>query len=90
MAPVKEVDQSQCSLEGRFWLDMLLRQGSRALSLPPSLLVHQAELEFLLGRVFAGRPHLPANVALAEQLSLNWCISKSRQIGIAFDEGALK
>ena len=55
-------------------------------SLPPRLKVYQGELEDLLGKVFAGRQRRPENFPLAQQLSLNWCMSKCRQVGISMDE----
>lgn len=56
--------------------------GNWVLSLPPGLRVHQQELEQLLGKVFAGRPHSQENLQLAKQMSLNWCFSKCRQTGV--------
>jgi hypothetical protein len=55
-------------------------------NLPPGLSAYQGELEGLLGKVFSGRPQSPQNLELAQQLTLNWCISKCRKIGIEVEE----
>lgn len=60
--------------------------GSWVLALPAKLRKHQDELELLLGRVFAGRPRCPENLELAQQLTLNWCISKCRKQGITLED----
>lgn len=60
--------------------------GAWVLSLPPNLRMYQGELEALLGKVFSNSPMLPENLALAQQMSLNWCQSKCRQVGITFEE----
>ena len=60
--------------------------GGWVLRLPPSLKVHQSELEHLLGKVFSGRPSSLENLALAQQMSLNWCQSKCRQNGVSLDD----
>lgn len=59
--------------------------GSWTVRLPPILREHQDELEFLLWKVFNGRLRSPENIALAQQLSLNWCASKCRQTGVSFE-----
>ena len=56
--------------------------GDWTLHLPPTLQQHQRELEVLLRKVFNNRPRSPENIALAKQMSLNWCASKSRQLDI--------
>lgn len=67
-------------------LDILSENGTGwVLSLPPTLQEFQPELEALLGKVFSQRQH-PENLALAQQMSLNWCRSKCRQVGINFEE----
>jgi hypothetical protein len=67
-------------------LDILSADGSDwVVSLPPTLKEYQGELEALLGKVFSQRQH-PENLALAQQMSLNWCQSKCRQVGISFEE----
>lgn len=65
--------------------------GGWIVSLPPDLKVYQDELEALLGRVFSGNnQRLPENFALAQQMSLNWCMSKCREVGISFEESLSK
>jgi hypothetical protein len=68
--------------EGRLWFELLRSADVDGLSLPPSLNDYQEELELLLGRVFSGRPRLPENLALALQMSLNWCAVKCRELGL--------
>ena len=60
--------------------------GGWILDLPPSLQPHQPELEQMLGKVFTGRPSNTENLALAQQMSINWCLSKCRQNGWSFDD----
>ena len=60
--------------------------GSWVLSVPVSLHAHKSELESLINKVFANRPQSPDNVALAKQLSLNWCVSKCKQVGLPPEE----
>jgi hypothetical protein len=60
--------------------------GAFVLALPPRLKGDQSELEFMLGKVFSGRGSSPDNLALAQQLSLNWCESKARLHGLSFEE----
>lgn len=59
--------------------------GAWVLNLPPRLRDYQSELEALLGRVFAGKQSRD-NFELAQQMTINWCVSKYRKIGIAPDE----
>jgi hypothetical protein len=67
-------------------LDILSAEGSSwVVSLPPTLQQYQSELEALIGKVFSQRQQ-PENLALAQQMSLNWCRSKCRQVGISFEE----
>ncbi len=72
-----------------FFLDVIA-QGNNCdrwvLNLPPRLRVYQNEIEGLLGKVFSGRPKSPDNLELAQQMTLNWCISKCSKIGIKFDD----
>ncbi len=56
--------------------------GTYVLTLPGSLQGEQHELEQMLYRLFAGRIQSPYNVALAQQLSLNWCASKVKKNGL--------
>ena len=60
--------------------------GNFVLTLPPLLKDYECELQGLLNKVFSGRPSSPENLALAQQLSLNWCFSKIRQKGLSLDE----
>jgi hypothetical protein len=60
--------------------------GSWILALPPKLRPHQPELESMLGKVFSGRRSSPDNLALAQQLSLNWCMSKAKLQGMSFED----
>ena len=82
------VTDSQESGSYREVLSLNERDGW-VVSLPPALRLYQRELEDLLGKVFAGRPNLPANVALAQQMSLNWCVSKCHEVGISFEDSWL-
>lgn len=86
MTPVAELKQQPADLEGRLWLEMLANNGADTMyQLPSQLRIHEAELEQLLGKVFRGRPRGPENIDLARQMYLNWCLSKSNQLGITFD-----
>ena len=40
------------------------------------------ELEQMLCRILGDRDNSSANLALAEQLSINWCISKAKKNGL--------
>jgi len=60
--------------------------GSWILSLPADLKQHQPELERLLFKVFNNLPKSPDNVALAKQMSINWCVSKCKQNGLRFED----
>lgn len=70
-----------------YFEDILTQSGGSqwTLSLPQQLKSHQHELESLLNKVFRGRCS-PENLSLAQQLALNWCMSKCRQDGLSFDE----
>lgn len=61
-----------------------ISEGNWVLRLPPSLIQHQPELERLLTKVFSGRTE--ENLALAQQMSLNWCVAKCKQSGLTLDE----
>jgi hypothetical protein len=61
-------------------------QGGFILSLPADLRDYQGELECLLGKVFSGRPTSAGNLALAKQMSINWCVSKCKQTGLSVDK----
>jgi len=60
--------------------------GSWELRLPPPLQQHQPELEQLLGKVFSGCHGSIENLALAQQMSLNWCVSKCRAAGVNLED----
>lgn len=60
--------------------------GTYLVSLPDSLRAYQSELERLIGKVFNGRPTSGDNLALARQMSLNWCASKCRQNGMELEK----
>ncbi len=60
--------------------------GCWILRLPPMLIEHQGELERLLSKVFNNLPKSPDNIALARQMSLNWCVSKCKQNGLRFED----
>ncbi|HNB21419.1 MAG TPA: hypothetical protein PKZ32_03335 [Candidatus Melainabacteria bacterium] len=70
-----------------YFEEILTQSGGSqwTLSLPPQLKAHQHELESLLTKVFRGRCS-PENLPLAQQLALNWCMSKCRQAGLSFDD----
>jgi hypothetical protein len=61
-------------------------QGGWELRLPPTLQQHQSELEQLLGKVFSSRQGSLENLALAQQMSLNWCMSKCRAQGVRLED----
>lgn len=64
----------------------LTENGQLSLSLPPLLKDHQGELEGLLGKVFRGKISSPDNLALARQMSINWCLSKCKQTGQSVEQ----
>jgi hypothetical protein len=75
------------ALESPSYLDFVSQGGeSWVLNLPPRLQAYQGELELLLGKVFSGCPKSPHNLELAQQMTLNWCLSKCKKIGINIDE----
>ena len=73
--------------QAHYFEEILTQSGGSqwTLSLPAQLKSHQHELETLLSKVFRGRCS-PENLPLAQQLSLNWCMSKCRQAGLSFDD----
>ena len=75
-------------LEKTDYLDIVSSSGggSWVLSLPANLKMYQGELEALLGNVFSRRQIHPENLALAQQMSLNWCLSKCREVGISLED----
>ncbi|MFN8656215.1 MAG: hypothetical protein U0105_07730 [Candidatus Obscuribacterales bacterium] len=66
----------------------ILSQNSQGwqICLPPGLQIHQGELELLLNKVFGGRPRTSDNLELAQQLTINWCVSKCRKEGIKLED----
>jgi hypothetical protein len=70
----------QIGFTEEFFVD-LVKAGESGweVCLPSSLRKHQGELEDLLRRVFGDRPASNENLALAQQLAMNWCFSKRRQ-----------
>lgn len=86
MTPVADLKKQPADLEGRLWLEILASNGADSMyQMPVQLRMHEDELELLLAKVFRGRPRGPENIDLARQMYLNWCLSKSRQLGITFD-----
>lgn len=74
--------------ESSYFVDILTQNaaGNWVLCLPSRLREYQDELELLLGRAFAGRPRCQENLELAQQLVLNWCISKCKKQGITLEQ----
>lgn len=54
--------------------------GDWNLNLPVELSAYESELLSILGKVFVSCPQSPDDLALAEQLSLNWCIAKCKKL----------
>ena len=67
------------SLEHLMPIISISDNGCLILRLPGFLQSEQKELEQMLHRVFANRLDTPDNLALAQQLSLNWCASKVKK-----------
>lgn len=88
MTTLSEARMGAGGRETSYFVDILTQSssGSWVLSLPERLRPYQDELELLLGRAFAGRPRCQENLELAQQLTLNWCISKCRKQGITLEE----
>lgn len=88
MATLSEAKLGAGGRETSFFADILTQNstGAWVLSLPSSLRAHQDELELLLGRAFSGRPRCQENLELAQQLTLNWCLSKCRKQGLSLEE----
>lgn len=82
--------QAKLNREGSsgYFVDILTQNasGNWVLALPSRLRDYQDELELLLGRAFTGRPRCQENLELAQQLALNWCISKCRKQGVSLEE----
>lgn len=85
---LREVHISSGGNNAGYFLNILSQNtsGIWVLALPAGLRKHQDELELLLGRAFAGRPRCPENLELAQQLTLNWCLSKCRKQGITLED----
>lgn len=87
MTTVKNLIKTQPRKESPSYLTVLSVDGSGWIfSLPPKLKAYQPELEALLGKVFTDRKLRAENLQLAQQLSINWCRSKCRQVGISIEE----
>ncbi len=70
------------SLEQLMPVISLSDKGCIVLSLPGFLRGEETELEQMLNRVFGNRMQTADNLALAQQLSLNWCLSKAKKTGL--------
>lgn len=88
MTTLSEARLGSGGRETSFFVDILTQSssGNWVLCLPGRLRPYQDELELLLGRAFAGRPRCQENLELAQQLTLNWCISKCRKQGLTLEE----
>ncbi len=88
MTILREVELGAGGKEAGYFLNILSQNtsGTWVLALPTRLRKHQDELELLLGRAFAGRPRCQENLELAQQLTLNWCLSKCRKQGISLED----
>lgn len=91
MKIVKDMTKPDLRHEADDCWDILSDDGSDSwtVSLPPDLKDYQSELEALLHKVFSGRARASENFALAQQMSLNWCMSKCREVGISFEESLI-
>ncbi len=88
MATLSEAKLGAGGRETKFFVDILTQNsaGNWVLCLPTRLRDFQDELEMLLGRAFTGRPRCQENLELAQQLTLNWCISKCKKQGLTLEE----
>lgn len=88
MATLSEAKLGAGGRESSYFVDILTQNaaGNWVLCLPSRLREYQDELEMLLARAFTGRPRCPENLELAQQLALNWCISKCKKQGITLEE----
>lgn len=88
MATLNEAKLGAGGRETSFFVDILTQNtaGAWVLCLPTRLREFQDELEMLLARAFAGRPRCQENLELAQQLTLNWCISKCKKQGISLED----
>ena len=88
MATLIEAKLGARGREAGYFADILTQNHSGAwvLCLPSQLKGFHDELELLLGRAFSGRPRCKENLELAQQLTLNWCVSKCKKQGISLEE----
>ena len=88
MVTLSEVRVGVGGREGRQFVEILTQNsaGSWVLSLPARMKDSQPELEKLLARAFTGRPRCQQNLELAQQLTLNWCVSKCKKQGVSVEE----
>ncbi len=88
MALLSEARLGAGACENKVFADILTQNsaGNWVLQLPQRLKTYEDELEMLLGRAFTGRPRCPENLELAQQLTLNWCISKCKKQGISLED----
>ncbi|MBP9091106.1 hypothetical protein KBI23_08755 [bacterium] len=77
---------SAASSNGIEELLTVAEDGNFVLSLPTNLQDYQQELERLLGKCFSGRAKSEGTLALARQMSINWCLSKCKQTGQSVDQ----
>src|SRR5277367_1407317 len=86
MSREQSLRATHTNLESKSLAILSFDAGAWVLELPPKLRPDQPELESMLGKVFSGRRSSPDNLALAQQLSLNWCMSKAKSHGISFED----
>jgi hypothetical protein len=87
MTTVDNLTKIQPRKDSSYFLTVLSDDGTTwVVSLPPKLKIYQPELEALLGKVFTDRRLRAENLQLAQQLSINWCRSKCRQVGLSIEE----
>jgi hypothetical protein len=77
---------NQNSARGIDGMLQLSDSGQFLLSVPPVLKDHQNELEMLLSKVFRGKVNSPDSLALARQMSINWCVLKCKQTGQSVEQ----
>jgi hypothetical protein len=86
MSREHSLSTTHANLESKSLAILSFDAGAWVLALPPKLRPDQPELESMLGQVFSGRRSSPDNLALAQQLSLNWCMSKAKSRGMSFED----
>lgn len=74
------------SAEEYFLEILFLDETGWRVQLPQKLSAYQIELEQLINKVFGNRTRSAENLALAKQLSMNWCFSKCKQSGIEIND----